>query len=271
MFEKLIKEMASLEEVSAIMLGGSRGVGTQDKHSDYDVYVYTKSELHEGKRKNIIQKYVKYMEYSNSFWELEDDGILLNGIDIEFIYRDINTIEENLKSTIDGNVGNGYSTCFVNNFFESKVLYEEDKIITEIRERLSQNDFSKMFESVVIKNAMLLSDYMPSLHYQIEKAVKRNDRLSVNHRIAAYMDILFDILFAINSKTHPGEKRLLEYALKLELLPNNFRLDINQIIDNQNRNNVIMLEHLSSLTDAVYQLLKELGYNVTSNTYKNAQ
>ena len=47
---------------------------------------------------------------------------------------------------------------------------------------------------------------------QIEKALKRQDLLSINHRSSEFFASYFDLLFALNEQTHPGEKRMLAYA-----------------------------------------------------------
>ncbi len=54
---------------------------------------------------------------------------------------------------------------------------------------------------------MLISDKKNASYLdQIKLAVKRNDPISVNHRIAAFMASYFDIIFALNKVYHPGEK-----------------------------------------------------------------
>ena len=50
---------------------------------------------------------------------------------------------------------------------------------------------------------------------QVEKAVKRGDLVSINHRVSGLVASYFDILFAFNRVPHPGEKRLVEQAQRL--------------------------------------------------------
>ena len=73
----------------------------------------------------------------------------------------------------------------------------------------------------------LLSGNLPSYDKQIIKALKRNDIVSVNHRTAAYMESYFDIIFAMNELTHPGEKRMVQIALEqARVLPQDFEKNL---------------------------------------------
>ena len=83
----LFEEIGSLSQVEAIALGGSRATGRYDEKSDYDVYVHINNSIPENERRGILDKYCKYMEIGNSFWELEDDVTLKDGIDMDIIYR----------------------------------------------------------------------------------------------------------------------------------------------------------------------------------------
>lgn len=47
---------------------------------------------------------------------------------------------------------------------------------------------------------------LPSYDRQIKKAQERGDIVSVNHRITAFLESYFDVIFALNRQTHPGEK-----------------------------------------------------------------
>lgn len=53
---------------------------------------------------------------------------------------------------------------------------------------------------------------LPSYDAEIKKAIARNDMVSVKHRTAAFLESYFDIIFALNKLTHPGEKRMVQYA-----------------------------------------------------------
>ena len=82
-------------------------------------------------------------------------------------------------------------------------------------------------ENIISNNLRLLTGNLPSYDKQIIKAIKRNDLISVNHRTAAYMESYFDIIFAMNELTHPGEKRMLQVALeKAAKLPEAFEENI---------------------------------------------
>ena len=71
--------------------------------------------------------------------------------------------------------------------------------------------------------AKLLRAGVPAYEKQIQKAVRRGDWVSVNHRTAAFLESYFDVLFALNRQTHPGEKRLVELCReKCERLPERF-------------------------------------------------
>jgi hypothetical protein len=64
---------------------------------------------------------------------------------------------------------------------------------------------------------------------QITTSIVRHDPVSLNHRIAAWLASYFDILFAINCRLHPGEKRLLTYAEELPILPELALSDLAQL------------------------------------------
>lgn len=269
MIENLINEFKKLQEVDAIMLGGSRASGEFDENSDYDFYVYINKPLMESKRKSILNKYVKYMEYSNDFWELEDDGTLHNGIDIELIYRDLEWIDEMLGNLIfKGYVSNGYSTCFLDNLLNSEIIFDKTGKVKQLRTKYQNAISVDLFDRIIKKNVPIILDRMPSLYYQVEKAVKRNDLFSINHRITAFFEMYFDIVFAVNKTLHPGEKRLLEMASKLDKKPKNMRTDFEELFNNLFQNNKNVLVILEKMAISLHKFLEDNGYQFSFRSYK---
>ena len=85
-------------------------------------------------------------------------------------------------------------------------------------------------QNILDRGWQLLHSAMPAYELQIRKAVQRGDLVSINHRTAAFLETYFDILFALNRKTHPGEKRLMQFCLEqCEILPKDFDANLNSL------------------------------------------
>lgn len=224
MIQELYKEFSQLEQVEAIALGGSRAGQAYDQNSDYDVYVYLNSSIDEATRLKILSKYCSYMEIGNQFWELEDDCVLNNGIQIELIYRSLESFEQELNTTVfQHHAQNAYTTCMWHNLLHSKILYDPNGRYTSLQKAYQVPYPQKLKKNIIEKQLLLLDQAMPAFSVQIEKAIKRQDLLSMNHRSSEFFASYFDLLFALNEQTHPGEKRMLEYSkANCTLLPKQF-------------------------------------------------
>ena len=77
----------------------------------------------------------------------------------------------------------------------------------------------------------MLSGILPSFDKQIKKAIDRNDFVSVNHRTAAFVASYFDVIFAVNRLTHPGEKRLVKICKeRCEIIPKDFEEKLDKLL-----------------------------------------
>ena len=229
--EKLFAELSGIPQVEAIALGGSRATGRNDEKSDYDVYVYLTDSVDESVRRNILEKYCKYMEIGNSFWELEDDVTLSDGIDMDIIYRNMTDFANMVSSVVDDCVAwNGYTTCMWHNLITSRIVYDKNGELQKLQEKYRIPYPKKLKENIISNNMKLLNGMLPSFDAQIEKAENRGDFVSVNHRVTEFLASYFDIVFALNEMTHPGEKRMQSICSKeCKILPNNFDENLDKL------------------------------------------
>ena len=236
----LFAELAALAQVEAIALGGSRATGRADANSDYDVYVYVTAPIPEQARREILSKYCSYMEIGNSFWELEDDVTLRDGIDMDIIYRNMTDFEKTVSSVVmDCTPWNGYTTCMWHNLITSKIVLDKNGALRALQEKYRIPYPQKLKENIISNNLKLLSGMLPSFDTQIKKAENRGDLVSVNHRVTEFLASYFDIIFALNEMTHPGEKRMQSISSKeCRILPKKFDENLGRLFSGMFREDI---------------------------------
>lgn len=249
----LWEELAQLEEVEAIALGGSRAGTVYDASSDYDVYLYINKPIAEVKRRDILKRYASVMEIGNHFWEYEDNCVLNNGIPIDILYRNIDDFKKEIASVVDEHhAHNGYTTCMWHNLKNCKIIVDKTKRLTALKEQYNCQYPKELKKNIIDHNMKLLRYGLPSYEGQILKAIKRQDMVSIHHRTTEFLASYFDIIFAMNEQTHPGEKRLMELCLQgCNLLPSNFEKNINALFH-------CLYEEPNCIQDVLNQIIAEL-------------
>lgn len=252
-FKLLWNEFAELPEVEAIALGGSRAGADYDEKSDYDLYIYCTDIPGENTRNQILEKYCQYMELGNTFWELEDDCTLKDGIDIDILYRNIDDFSQIIYTVVEKHTAyNGYTTCMWHNLLHSRILYDKNGKLVNLQDRYRIPYPAELKSNIIHKNFRLLTGNLPSYDLQIKKAVSRKDMISVNHRTAAFLESYFDIIFALNELTHPGEKRMCQYAKEqAKILPPNFEQNLEELFKN-------LFTDLDKAVQTIEQMIAEL-------------
>ncbi|PKM86186.1 MAG: hypothetical protein CVU85_08460 [Firmicutes bacterium HGW-Firmicutes-10] len=258
MLNEIVDKLAQLDQVRLIMLGGSRSTGHHDRQSDIDLYVYCDEPISFELRKEVLQDVFKYVEFANEFWEEEDDGILIDGTELEIIYRPHSFIKEQYeKIFLRQEVSYGYSTCMIYNLLRSKILLDKKSDIEWVRNMI-QIFPDELRKKIILHNASLIYDRMPSLSFQLIKAIKRQDIISVQHRTTELVSLMFDILFAANRMYHPGEKRLMEALERMGLIPDHFKEDLRQLMMIQSisvENAVLLIKTMGERMNAFVKML----------------
>lgn len=251
--ERLFEELCDRPEVEALALGGSRATGKADSRSDYDIYIYLTKELPNQVRSDILTRYCSVCEIGNHYWESEDNCTLHNGIDIDIIYRDLDVFTGEIEHVVEQyNAGNGYTTCLYHNLLTSDIRYDRDCRLQALKDRFTIPYPKKLKQNIIHNNMNLLSGVLPSFDMQIKKAIKRYDRVSINHRVTEFLASYFDIILALNEKTHPGEKRLVQFCTEqCSILPKDMEKNLNRLFDT-----MFSDPELSVIVDIINELKK---------------
>lgn len=253
MIESLIRELSQLPQIDAIALGGSRAGSDYDETSDYDIYLYCTAPIPEETRRKILGKYCSYVEYGNHFWELEDNGTFNNGIDFDLLFRNLPDFVSEVSSVVEGcRAHNGYTTCMWHNLRTCRILFDRHGNLAGAKARFDVPYPARLKENIISQNLRLLRGSLPAYNDQIRKAVRRNDIVSMNHRTSAFLESYFDILFALNAQTHPGEKRLLSLCRRdCPILPEHFEENIQALLGD-------LFVHPEKTADHLRRIISEL-------------
>ena len=252
----IVDEFKRIKDVKAIALGGSIAANTSDSSSDYDIYIYSDTEIDIQKREIIAKTFSDKYEINNSFFGPGDEWHVKNSnLQIDLMYRTREWMENSINNTwINCIPSVGYSTCFVYNLKNSIILYDPEEWYKNLQKKVCTDYPDKLSENIINNNLPLLKNKISASFYeQVKKAINREDYVSLNHRISAFLASYFDTLFAINKVLHPGEKRLIQYAkTHCKKLPEDFEEDINNITKYPLKNT---LEILSKLNNNIVKLI----------------
>ena len=260
--EEIIKEIISeykkLDEVEAITLAGSRAAGRNDQQSDIDLDLFITCPISIEKRRSIALKFADQMEIGNEFFGSSDEYILRDfNIDIDICLFNLEDIVNNLHSVMNEyHASTGYTTCFVHNVVNAKLLYDRNGLLKQLQKEYHRRYPHQLKQNIINMNYPILRDAFSSYYHQVEKAIKRQDLNSLNHRVTAFLASYYDIIFAINEMLHPGEKRLLSIIEhSCPIYPPDAQKQIEQLIRNIGINDEVVLKTMNQLVDELQNML----------------
>ncbi len=233
-FDEIIEKYKSFPEVVAIAVGGSGANKTADFLSDIDLYVFVEKDIPVSCRNELIKKYSSKFEVGGEYFGSGDEfwvDKLNQQLDVMYWNKDwFNQVVENVWQR--HYPSNGYTTAFLFTLNNFQIIYDKDNWLVNLQKSIQTEYPQELKENIIKRNMMLIKDKpFASFYERIDKAIKRNDLVSINHRISAFLASYFDIIFAVNELFHPGEKRLIQYAKNnCNILPKDFEENINQLL-----------------------------------------
>lgn len=254
--EKIINDFIKFNEVEAIAIGGSSAAQTSDNISDIDVYVFVNKEISVPLREEIVKKYSSNYEVGGEYFGAGDEFFVdkLNR-QLDVMYWNVDWFNSVVQNVWEKHYpSNGYTTCFLYTLKNFQILYDKSGWLKSLQEQLNTPYPPELKQNIIKRNLMLMKDKPFASYYeQIKKALTRNDFVSVNHRISAFLASYFDVIFALNETLHPGEKRLINYAKEnCKILPVNFEENINSLLKEPHEDT---LKILDNMVNSLYKIL----------------
>jgi hypothetical protein len=229
---EFLKETAngfgSIPGIEAVAWCGSAAMGVADAHSDFDFYVYTNAPVSLESRRVVILERSRHSQLNNTFWELEDEWIDRENRRFNAMYRSCDFVLGEIAARLERYSADlGYTTAYCFSVVNGFILHDPHQWLATVQQRLRRRFPEPLIQSIVAKNRPVLGGGMQSCYLaQMKAAVARDDLISLNHRVAVWIASYTDILFAVNRRYHPGEKRLLMYMQGLPDMPESALEDV---------------------------------------------
>jgi hypothetical protein len=251
---------SALPQVEAVALGGSQMGDLRDASSDIDLYVYTRADIPVPVRQSIMEQSggASRADLGLTFWGQGDEWFdAASGIEVDSVYFDAAWMQGQLRRVlVEHQASLGYSTCFWHTVRQSQILHDPREWFAALQAQSRQEYPEALRRNIIALNHPVLRDIIPSYTNQLEKAVKRGDLVSINHRLAGLFASYFDVLFAANRVLHPGEKRMVCFALNhCARLPPDMKEDVEAVLNAAVLPTDPLLAHVHRMLDRLDALL----------------
>ncbi len=260
---ELAAQFAALACVEAVAVGGSLASGAPDPHSDIDLYVFTSGEIPLAARQEIVAtRGASRADLDLRFWDLGDEWFdCETGIEVDVIYWDTAWIQGQIERVLtEHQPSMGYGTCFWHTLRQARILQDRHGWLGQLQERCAAPYPEPLRRAIIVKNHAVLRSVIPAYLHQIAKAARRGDLVSLNHRLATLLASYFDILFALNRATHPGEKRLVQLAAALPMMPTDMAAQVRALLEAAAWADECLLVRVGALLDGLDALLLAEGW-----------
>jgi hypothetical protein len=258
--QEIASAFASIHGIEAVAWCGSAAMGVADAYSDFDFYVYTNAPVSVENRRSIIAVRSRHSQLNNTFWELEAEWIDRDN-SFNSMYRACDFVLGEIAARLDRYSADlGYTTAYCFSVANGFILHDPGRWLVGVQQRLREPFPEPLTRSIVAKNRPVFGDGMQSCYLaQMKAAIARGDLISLNHRVAVWIASYTDILFAVNRRYYPGEKRLLTYLQGLPDLPEKTLEDVPRLCILAGSLSSPIIEHVAGMLERLNLWLTRNG------------
>lgn len=208
--------LSGLAGIRAVSLGGSRAVGLADRTSDTDLYAWYRGTLATA---GLRQAALARLADDDEVMSLEvfgpEDHWHVAGELVEVVYLDLDEMEgQARRARSEGLGGEVCATAFLHTAYEGVPINDPYGELARLRADLAT--YPEATRTRQLAELPVMADEFAS---QLHKAQAREDWPMVTRRRAGLLDVTVSLMFALNRRYHPGEKRLLVHVEHCDVRP----------------------------------------------------
>lgn len=268
LLNEIVADLQNVENIEAVVLGGSYATGNATKKSDIDIGIYYSENapfdidsIKQIAEKYAIQKPTVTNFYDWGKWVNGGAWIKTNSGKIDFIYKNIEQLEATIKASKNGVWENDfeqkppYGFCSITYLAETKnciILYDKKGIIDSLKEKVET--YPEKLKKTIIKESV------QSVQFTISHAELFFNENNLFHTIGCLtraIKSIINILFTINEIYPINEKTDIKTIEMADKHPKNLNLKVNAILSLKNGNGMQNIQYLKELFKEIIDLLDE--------------
>lgn len=200
--------LLALPGIRAVSLGGSRALGLTDHRSDTDLYAWYRGVLAPADRRRVVLAYLADDDVRSFDVFGPEDHWHVDGRLVEVVYLDLDEIERQVaRARTEGLAGEVCATAFLHTAYASEPVADPYADLDSLR-----GDLDTYPEATRDRQLAELPVMAEEFVSQLRTAQAREDWPMVVRRRAGLLDVTVSLVFALNRRYHPGEKRLLVHV-----------------------------------------------------------
>ena len=265
----LVKDLRLVDNVQAIVLGGSVAEGTATPLSDIDLGIYY-SPKKPFDIKSIAAVFQKYEKSKTLFTDFYGWGPWANGGawaltsqgQVDVIYRNIEQVEDIIQKAHEGIWENdfeqqppyGFSSLIY--LAETSIcipLYDPEAQIAKLKAKVEI--YPLKLKNNVVQQSLWNSEFTI---WQAKRFLKTNDIYNIAGCLTRSLKSLTTALLALNEVYSIGDKRIIERITSAKLRPENFAERVEDILSTKKESLPLNIDKLVSLQKDVVKLAGDL-------------
>jgi hypothetical protein len=232
--------LASLNGVTAVVLGGSHARGTAKPDSDLDIGIYYRDSIDIGAVREIAQSIAREgtdpvvtQLYEWGRWVNGGAWIETASGKVDFLYRNVADLERVWTDSQAGHYLHDFdqqptfgfrSYIYLAEVRCCRPLVDSSNFLPEWK--LKAAEYPQKLRERLVRESPWMAEFT---HYHLRNFIERGDNWNAAGCLGRIVFYLLQALFALNREFYFGDKGAMEFTATFPIRPDNFLLRINTL------------------------------------------